>query len=322
MTEYGASPMKGKSEILRLVEISRFYYEEGLTQAEIAKKLDISRPAVSKLLSEARIRGIVKIEIKSPLESNENLLQVLSRRFNLDGGLIVQTGSAEASLNQRLFVSQAADYVGKQIQESTKIGLGWGSDTGSILDELQPGLQNNQSNGSVCPVIGSAPNDIKWFQTNELARIFSNKTGYTPFYLPAPAFPISNENKQLFEQTNEYRTVSSLWNELDMVLLGIGTYPSVPDQATAARFGDKLRKEGAVGMIATYYYDRHGRFIESENDIVIRIPLEALRKTQVVLVIGSGLEKTHTIIGALKTGLVTHLITDEETALQVIESEI
>ena len=106
--------MKGKSEILRLVEISRFYYEEGLTQAEIAKKLDISRPAISKLLSEARIRGIVKIEIKSPLESNERLLQALSSQFHLDGGLIVQTGSAEARLNQRLFVSQAAEYVGKR----------------------------------------------------------------------------------------------------------------------------------------------------------------------------------------------------------------
>lgn len=314
--------MRGKPEILRLVEISRLYYEDGLTQAEIAKKLDISRPAVSKLLSEARIRGIVKIEIKSPLESNESLLQALSRRFNLDGGLIVQTGSAETSLKHRLLISQAAQYIEKEIQKATSIGLGWGSDTGGILDKLKSRPQNGQSNGTVCPVIGSAPNDIKWFQTNELARIFSNKTGYTPFYLPAPAFPMSIENKQLFEQTNEYRKVSSLWTKLDMVLLGIGTYPSVPDQATAARFGDKLRKKGAVGMIATYYYDRNGRFIESENDIVIRIPLEALRKTRVVLVIGSGLEKIQTIIGALKTGLVTHLITDEETALQVTESVI
>ena len=73
--------MKGKSEILRLVEISRLYYEEGLTQAEIAGRLDISRPAVSKLLAEARIRGIVKIEIKSPLESNENLLRPFPGSF-------------------------------------------------------------------------------------------------------------------------------------------------------------------------------------------------------------------------------------------------
>lgn len=314
--------MKGKVEILRLVEISRLYYEDGLTQAEIAKKFNISRPAVSNLLSEARIRGIIKIEIKSPLESNENLLQPLIRQFNLVGGLIVQTGSGDANLKQRLLISQATQYVDKQIQEATNIGLGWGSETGNILDELKRRPQTSGSNGTVCPVIGSAPNDIKWFQTNELARIFSNKTGYSPFYLPAPAFPMSNENKQLFEQTDEYKKVSLLWDKLDMVLLGVGSYPSVPDHATAARFGDTLRKEGAVGMIATYYYDRNGRFIKNKNDIVIRISLNALRKTRTVLLVGSGLKKIYAIIGALKTGLVTHLITDEETALQVAESEI
>jgi deoxyribonucleoside regulator len=314
--------MKGKVEILRLVEISRLYYEDGLTQAEIAKKFNISRPAVSNLLSEARIRGIIKIEIKSPLESNEDLLQPLILQFNLAGGLIVQTGSGDANLKQRLLISQATKYIEKQIQKATNVGLGWGSETGNILDELKRRPQSGQSNGTVCPVIGSAPNDIKWFQSNELARIFSNKTGYSPFYLPAPAFPMSNGNKQLFEQTDEYKNISLLWDKLDMVLLGVGTYPSVPDQATAARFGDTLRKEGAVGMIATYYYDRNGRFIKNENDIVIRISLNALRKTRAVLLIGSGLEKLHAIVGALKTGLVTHLITDEETALQVAESEI
>ena len=314
--------MKGNFEILRLVDISRLYYEEGLTQAEIAKKLKISRPAVSKLLAEARIRGIVKIEIKSPLESNENLLQPLLHQFKLDGGLIVQTGSGEANLKHRLLISQATQYIEKKLQASSSIGLGWGLETGSVLDEMKSRPQNGQSNGTVCPIIGSAPNDIKWFQTNELARIFSNKTGYSPYYLPAPAFPMSNENKQLFEQTDEYQVVSSLWNNLDMVLLGIGTYPSVPDQATAARFGDKLRKEGAVGMMATYYYDHEGRFIESDNDIVIRIPLKLLMKTRVVLIIGSGLEKIQSIVGALKTGLVTHLITDEETALQIMEYRV
>ena len=264
----------------------------------------------------------MNIEIKSPLESNENLLQPLLHQFKLDGGLIVQTGSGEANLKHRLLISQATQYIEKKLQASNNIGLGWGLETGSVLDEMKSRPQNGQSNGTVCPIIGSAPNDIKWFQTNELARIFSNKTGYSPYYLPAPAFPMSNENKQLFEQTDEYQVVSSLWNNLDMVLLGIGTYPSVPDQATAARFGDKLRKEGAVGMMATYYYDHEGRFIESDNDIVIRIPLNLLMKTRVVLIIGSGVEKIHSIIGALKTGLVTHLITDEETALQIMDYRV
>ena len=58
-------------EILKLVEVSRLYYEQEMTQAEIAKQLKISRPVVSKLLSEARDRGIVQINIKSPLESDQ-----------------------------------------------------------------------------------------------------------------------------------------------------------------------------------------------------------------------------------------------------------
>ncbi len=62
--------MKKDREILRLVEVSRMYYEKELTQAQIAKQLNISRPAVSKLLSDARNRGIVKIEIRFPLDTN------------------------------------------------------------------------------------------------------------------------------------------------------------------------------------------------------------------------------------------------------------
>lgn len=312
--------MKDNAEILRLVEISRLYYEDGLTQAGIAKNLNISRPAVSKLLSEARIRGIVKIEIKSPFVSNESLQQELSHKFDLAGGLIVQTGAAESDLRQRMFISQATQYVEKMIQKATNIGLSWGADTGSIFDEMSTNPQDGQHHGNVCPLMGSAPNDIKWFQTNELTRIFSNKTGYTPHYLPAPAFPVSRGNKHLFEQTNEYQIVSSLWEKLDLIIMGIGIYPSVPDQATAARFGDKLREERAVGMLATFYYDRNGRLIESENDIVIRIPLESLQKAPTSLAIGFGLEKVNTIIGALNTGLVTHLITDEETAQKIVES--
>ena len=312
--------MRDNAEILRLVEISRLYYEDGLTQAEIAKKLDVSRPVVSKLLSEARLRGIVKIEIKSPFESNDSLQQELSQKYNIDGGLIIQTGAAEPDLRQRMFISQATRYVEKMIQTATNIGLSWGVDSGSILDEMSASPPDGQSRGNVCPLMGSAPNDIKWFQTNELTRIFGIKTGYTPHYLPAPAFPVSNENKRLFEQTNEYQIVSSLWDKLDMTILGIGIYPSVPDQATAARFGDRLREERAVGMVATYYYDRNGRLIESENDIVIRIPLESLKKTPINLAIGLGLEKVKTIIGALNTGLITHLLTDEETALKIMEA--
>ena len=307
------------AEILKLVEISRLYYERDLTQAEIAKRMNISRPAVSKLLQEARLRGIVKIDIKSPLMSDESLLEELCGVYNLKGGLVVPSGSADEKLLARLIISQAALYIEKFLSKVTRIGLGWGDTIGRLVDELKGHSSVESGSGYVCPVIGSAPNDIRWYQTNELARAFAEKTGFSPHYLHAPAFPVSLENKKLFENTLEYQEISKLWRELEMVILGVGMYPSVPDQATAARFGNSLREKKAVGMIATYYFNRDGKTIYSKNDIVIRIALDDLERIDKVFLIGGGKKKINAVRGTLKTGLVNHLITDEKTAQTLIE---
>lgn len=311
--------MDEHADILRLVEISRLYYERNLTQAKIAKKMNISRPAVSKLLSEARLRGIVKIEIKSPMMSDETLLRDLSEVYHLKGGLVVPSGSSDERMITRLLVSQASLYFEELLTEVSRVGLGWGDTMGRLVDELKQQVSSGEKRGCVCPVIGSAPNDIKWFQSNELARIFAGKTGYSSYYLHAPAFPGSERNKKLFEDTQEYQEISRLWEALDLVILGAGTYPSVPDQATAARFGSLLKEKKAVGMIASYYFDREGTIIESKDDIVIRISLSNLKRVKKVFVIGGGEKKVYSIGGTLKTGLVTHLITDDRTAQSLLE---
>jgi DNA-binding transcriptional regulator LsrR (DeoR family) len=311
--------MSNNDDILKLVEISRLYYERNLTQANIAKRMNISRPAVSKLLSEARMRGIVTIEIKSPLMSDDPLLGELSEAYSLQGGLVVPSGSADDKLITTLLISQAALYLENLLSGAKKIGLGWGDTMGRLVDELKTQTMADLTDCFVCPVIGSAPNDIKWYQTNEIARSFAEKTGFTPYYLHAPAFPVSLKNKKLFENTIEYKEISKYWRDLDIVMLGIGTYPSVPDQATAARFGDLLRKKKAVGMLATYYFDVDGKLVQSKDDIVIRISIEDLHRAGKVIVIGGGAKKINAIRGTLKTGIVTHVITDDKTAQSLIE---
>jgi DNA-binding transcriptional regulator LsrR (DeoR family) len=311
--------MNNDANILKLVEISRLYYERNLTQAEIAERMNISRPAVSKMLSEARIRGLVKIEIQSPFMSDDSLLQELNAAYNLKGGVIVPSGSADEELIIKLLTSQAALYFEKMLSEVTKVGLGWGVTMGGLVDEMKNTSAFAHKSGFVCPVIGSAHNDIKWYQTNEIARVFAEKTGFKTCYLHAPAFPGSLKNKELFENTLEYHEISKLWRCLEVIILGVGTYPSVPDQATAARFGNLLRAKKAVGMIVAYYFDRDGNIIESKDDIAIRIPLEDLRRVDRVFVIGAGEKKINSIRGTLKTGLVTHLITDDKTAQKLLQ---
>lgn len=307
------------ADILKLVEISRLYYERDLTQAQIAKRMNVSRPAVSKLLSEARLRGIVRIDIKSPLMSDESLLSELCGVYDLKGGLVVPSGSADEKLLAKLIISQAALYIEKFLSTVNRIGLGWGDTIGRLVDELASRSAVEFGTGHVCPVIGSAPNDVKWYQTNELTRAFAEKTGFTPHYLHAPAFPVTLKNKKLFENTAEYQEISNRWQELEMVILGVGTYPSVPDEATAARFGNLLREKNAAGMLATYYFNGDGTLINSKDDIVIRIAAHDLARIDKAFLIGGGANKINAVRATLKTGLVNHLVTDEKTAQALIE---
>jgi len=311
-------PMK-KEDALRIVEICRLYYEKELTQAQIAKTFDISRPAVSKLLAEARHRGIVQIEIKSPLDSDEDLLNQLIRFFNLKGGLIIPSATNDEEIIRSMIISQTILYLEKIFSDINRLGIGWGRTIGDLIEEFKIRISNEDESRSVCPVIGSAPNAIQWLQTNELTRIFAEKINFTPYYLHAPAFPFSENDKQLFMNTIEYQKISELWANLDTILLGAGTYPTVPDQATAVRFGTRLKEKKAVGVLATYYYDINGSIIESPNDIVVRIPLEYIEKARRVMVVSGSPKKIRSLRGALMTGLVTHLITDETTARELIK---
>lgn len=308
-----------RDDALRLVEICKLYYEKEYTQAKIAKALDISRPAVSKLLAEARHRGIVKIEICSPFDSDDDLLNQLTTLFGLKDGLVIPSGTRNDGLNRKLIVSQTALYLSKIITEVSNIGIGWGDVIRDIIDEFEGQPSGHGGQGSICPVIGSATSAVQSLQTNELTRILAEKIGFDPYYLHAPAFPFSEQDRQLFMTTIEGQKITALWERLDTVLLSVGTYPTIPDQATAARFGDALKEQKAVGVLATYYYDLHGNIIESPTDIAVRIPLQSLKQTERVILVADSPQKVRSIRGALLTGLVNHLITDEPTARELIK---
>ena len=302
----------------RLVEIARLYYEKDHTQAEIARAVGVSRPVVSRLLAEARQRGIVRIEVRSPLDEDHHLLGELMRTFGLQGGLVVPTGTAAEGVNRSLIVSQAALYLQRLLPDVRRLGIGWGETVRDVIDQLDVQDDKDVARRSVCPVIGSAPSAMQWYHTNELTRILAEKLGADPYYLHAPAFPVSEGDRAMFTGTLEYRQVADLWRELDTVLLGIGTYPTVPDHATAARFGERLKQERAVGVLATYYFDARGRIISSPQDYAVRIPLDDLRAAGRVVVVTGSTRKTQAVHGGLMAGLITHLVTDEGTALELL----
>jgi DNA-binding transcriptional regulator LsrR (DeoR family) len=74
-------------------------------------------------------------------------------------------------------------------------------------------------------------------------------------------------------------------------------------------------KAGAVGDICGVYYDREGRIVESGlEDRMIAAAVDQLRKVDCLTAVACGADKAVSVLGALRTGLVSALFIDQEMA--------
>ncbi|MGN1027240.1 MAG: sigma factor-like helix-turn-helix DNA-binding protein [Faecousia sp.] len=114
-----------EKRIGRLVEVARMYYEQNMTQNEIAKKLGISRPLVSVLLAEARENGIVSIRINDISATNDELSQRIKDRFWLSSVTVVMNDAGQERQTDDLVAARAyEEFFGKKIAESRPVSVG------------------------------------------------------------------------------------------------------------------------------------------------------------------------------------------------------
>ena len=120
-----------------LIKISKMYYIDNLTQLEISKKLKISRPDISRLLADAKKRGIVNINIRSNSNDFSDLERKLEIRFGLNEAIVVESHESELVTKQRLGVA-AAFHLERIMQDNMKIGVSWGTTIQEMVRYLNP----------------------------------------------------------------------------------------------------------------------------------------------------------------------------------------
>src|SRR5690625_842089 len=88
----------GKAENIRLIsKVSSLYYNYDLTQQEIADRLRLSRPKVSRLLKQAREFNIVQVTVKAPEGAYLELESELEQKFNLKEVIVTEVDLADDS---------------------------------------------------------------------------------------------------------------------------------------------------------------------------------------------------------------------------------
>ncbi len=301
-------------KLQRLTHVARRYYEQDCTQNEIARELGVSRPLISRMLREAKDLGIVEIRIRGAgVESP--VLTLAKSRFRLQGGALVDGSGSDIQTNAAL-VESTLDYL--RALSPVHLGIGWGYLIGELVAGAekrppQPGIAEH-----ICPLIGNSGASIRNYHSNENVRILARQFGAQPHYLYSPAFADNGEERALFERTEHYKEVEREWQALDVALVNIGNYPTTPDFA-AAHYGSILQEKHAAGRMVAYYFTREGEIIESPSGNTVQIPLVELRSCKCVIALCSANTSARALLGALRTGLVTHVVCCEQLLAAALE---
>lgn len=300
----------------KLAYVARKYYIEDQKQSDIARDLGVSRPLISRMLSEARELGIVEITIHEPGAREARLLERLRLSSSVRGGILVEEGVNDDATNRLL--SQGAVELLRQLGVR-RLGVGWGYLIGQLVSWLEENPQPNSTITDICPLVGNASIPARNYQSNENVRLMAQQMGAAPHFLYLPALPDSLEEKQVLCSTEVYRQIQQQWEQLDTALVNIGDYPSSPDFASLVRYGSLLQQQRACGRMLIYYFNEDGFIIQSEQDFAIQIPIDMLKRCPNIIGVCSANTSAKALCGALRSGFFTHIVARAELVKAMLE---
>ena len=307
---------------LLMLEAARLYYEHHLNQSQIAVKLDVSRPSVSRLLQEARDTGIVRIQIIDPTASGTRLEAALREKYGLKHTVVVPSDKDEAVLKSRLGFALINHFDQLRVEETT-LGVSWGSTLLSATDHLKSRTVKNMTVVQLNGGVSRAELDT---HASEIAGRIGENYNAIPYLLPLPAIVDSPELKQAIISDRHIAKTLKLAREADISAFTIGAFGSKSVLVQADYFEDdevqELIQHGAVADICSRLINADGSICSPELDArTIGIELDELKSKSYSIAVAGGVEKTKAIKAGLAGGYFVCLITDENVARQLLDED-
>lgn len=318
--------MKNDRFLIKVVEL---YYQDGLSQEKIAKKLNTSRTTISRTLIKARKEGYVQIHINYPDQSDLKLEKQIEQKFDLKEALIAVPG-CDQTVEQAVSF-QTADFIIRVLKKNMTFGMTWGRAMFRFVEQLKIDARIRSlsfQNVKVVPFLGTPSginSDYKYTMTysNTLATEVGGILGCISYNLSAPMSVEDEKTKQMIESIGEISNVLKMAEQADIALFGIG---SMGKDSSILKAGIRTEAEylelverGGIGEIVGRIYDAEGNPVDQEmKKKMIGISLESMKKIPIRVGVAYGKDKIEAIQGALKGQIINVLITDTATAEAVL----
>lgn len=304
-----------------LARVSEMYFQTAMTQAQIASQTGYSRSMISRLLTEARQQGVVEIRINHPLKRRLDLEIALQTRFKLQTVRVLAHNTLSYPQMLRRVGALAAQLVQERVQDNMTIGLSWGTALAETVAALRP---QPRSGVRVVQVIGSSGAADPEIDGPELARKLARVFGAKYLTLPAPLFVQSETTRNALIRDPRVREVLKLSRSMTLLLCGAGTndleYCSMLRSGCISQEQMKgLIRAGAVGEVCGHQFDGDGNRVDTLfTRQAIGLSASALKAIPTRVAVAAGVAKVAPLLGALRGGWISGLVTDEIAATSVL----
>lgn len=304
-----------------LAEIADLYYNQGMTQQEIARQYGCNRFKVAKLLQAARDEGIVEINIHRPNRRHAALEQMLTEKFHLSKAIVLDTKDMSRTEAQNEIGRISAAYLDQLLMPNMIMGVTWGKSIRSTVAAMEQKTQNPITAVQLCGCFRHLNSSDG---SRNIARTIAQKTNgqcffmNIPVYINDPAARIAMIKEPIIEDTLSYT------HKMDLVLTGIGSLSSLPFNNTVLKDyisdADRAKQSDCIGSIYGYVLNQKGEIADLElNRKLIAASLPDIMATPHRLAVATGRHKVQAIVLCMQNRFINELVTDRATAEHIME---
>lgn len=307
-----------------IIKIACLYYEDGLTQAQIAKIIGVSRSLVSKLLLDAREQGIVEITINSKNEYTSKLERSLEAVYGLKTAMVIDSKDLTNEEVEKVAANYGAHYLNNRLKSIDRIGISWGKGIRRIVDSI---IHSSNMAVSVVPLIGGMGDSHVNIHSNQLCHDLARKIRgqskylYTPAMLPDEQLAVALRNNQTI------KSVLDDGSNVDFAIVGLGNpYAGSTMEEIGYLTGkdiQQLKKDKVVGDINSNFFNANGQKVDNEiNKSIVGVTLENIRKMPQVMTIVDDIRRTNIAKIAIETNLINILVTTDKIAQALLDAAV
>lgn len=298
-----------------LLQIAHMYYGLGMTQEKIAKHLFFSRSRISHLLAEAEKCGIVTFELRQQVSQDRSLSDFLCKNFHLHNAFVEDGGFFTENEHHESICKTAAEYLCSQLNENTVLNISRGRTAYGIVHNMKadapiPDMCVVQTEGML---LMDDPYLDQMDFVRRIAEIYSCRYEH----LMLPYMFDSPELKQVMVSQPFHQTKLAKQNEINLICSSISSLQQWRRHIREEEY-DWLVLHGAVGSIEGNFYDIKGNFLDPplQHRCVIP-PVSIFQNADQLICVCVGSYKENALLGILRTGLVSTLVTSAQLVRQI-----